>query len=72
MIRKKCKDGSYTHNSCEVIDSTVVCHDCRQTLGRKCEVYSRPCGYLRPTDGFNPGKKAEFAYRKNFLMPTPR
>jgi len=30
----------------------------------ECEVYSRVCGYFRPTNGWNPGKKAEFAERK--------
>lgn len=72
MSRKKCVDGSYTHNSCEVIDSTVVCHDCRQTLGRACEVYSRVVGYLRPVSGWNKGKQQEFSERKTFLVPTPR
>lgn len=33
----------------------------------RCEVFSRVCGYLRPTQSFNPGKKREFEMRKNFL-----
>jgi ribonucleoside-triphosphate reductase len=32
----------------------------------RCEVYSRVVGYLRPTDQWNDGKKAEFDMRKTF------
>lgn len=32
--------------------------------GSKCEVYSRVVGYLRPVQGWNKGKKEEFAMRK--------
>jgi len=32
--------------------------------GEKCEVYTRVTGYIRPTDSFNEGKKAEVAMRK--------
>ena len=34
--------------------------------GSKCEVYSRVVGYLRPVQGWNKGKKEEFAMRKTF------
>ena len=34
--------------------------------GPKCEVYSRVVGYLRPVQGWNKGKKEEFALRKKF------
>ena len=43
---------------------------------RKCEIFSRPCGYCRPfkkingsgeqVNGYNPGKMAEVADRKMF------
>jgi len=33
---------------------------------RKCEVYSRIVGYLRPVKQWNIGKKQEFKDRKNF------
>ena len=33
---------------------------------RKCEVYSRVVGYLRPVKQWNPGKQEEFNQRKNF------
>jgi hypothetical protein len=32
----------------------------------RCEIFTRVCGYLRPTQGFNPGKKAEFNMRTNY------
>ena len=31
--------------------------------GSACEVYSRVCGYLRPTQNWNKGKKEEFTMR---------
>ena len=34
--------------------------------GTKCEVYSRVVGYLRPVQGWNKGKKEEFAMRKTY------
>lgn len=36
-------------------------------MGRtKCEVWSRCCGYLRPTDRWNEGKAQEFKDRAMF------
>ncbi|MCK4997548.1 hypothetical protein KAS08_04540 [Candidatus Pacearchaeota archaeon] len=32
----------------------------------KCEVWSRVCGYLRPTSRWNEGKLEEFRDRANF------
>lgn len=32
----------------------------------RCEVYSRVCGYLRPTQQWNVGKVAEFKDRETF------
>ena len=34
----------------------------------KCEVYSRICGYLRPTKDWNEGKQAEFSDRTSFKL----
>ncbi|WP_176777434.1 anaerobic ribonucleoside-triphosphate reductase [Candidatus Avelusimicrobium faecicola] len=34
--------------------------------GTKCEVYSRVVGYLRPVQGYNKGKKEEYAMRKMY------
>ena len=34
---------------------------------RKCEVYSRVVGYLRPVDQWNLGKKTEYSERKEFI-----
>lgn len=38
----------------------------KEVKGTKCEVYSRVCGYLRPVQAWNKGKKEEFALRKKF------
>ena len=39
--------------------------------GTKCEVYSRVCGYLRPTSSWNKGKQEEFAMRKTYKAECP-
>ena len=36
-----------------------------------CEIYSRVCGYLRPTSNWNDSKQAEFADRVLFNDVTP-
>lgn len=41
-----------------------VCPEC----GMPVEVYSRPCGYLRPVSCWNDGKQQEFAERKTFMI----
>ena len=33
-----------------------------------CEVFSRVCGFYRPVNQYNPGKKEEFKERKTFKM----
>ena len=67
MNKMDCK-----HDTTEVVHHNgqrlVVCHDCKTTLGRKTEVYSRVVGYLRPVDGWNKGKKAEFGDRKTYKI----
>lgn len=40
--------------------------------GTPCEVYSRVVGYLRPVQGWNKGKKEEFALRKVMQIEQPR
>ncbi|MFH0987269.1 MAG: anaerobic ribonucleoside-triphosphate reductase [Patescibacteria group bacterium] len=35
---------------------------------RQCEVYSRPCGYLRPIQQWNIGKQREFGERKYYSV----
>ena len=35
---------------------------------KKCEIYSRVCGYFRPVANWNQGKKAEFAERKTYKV----
>ena len=49
------------------------CESCQKTDSvlrnyRPCEVYSRVCGYLSPTNRYNKGKQAEFHQRTNFKM----
>ncbi len=39
------------------------------SCGRTTEVYSRVSGYLRPVAQWNKGKAAEFAQRKEFVVP---
>ena len=67
-LKKKCHDGSFRHETCEEIKGIIVCHDCKQTLGRKTEIWSRVVGYLRPTNSWNTGKKEEFDMRKTFKI----
>lgn len=33
---------------------------------QRCSVYSRVVGYIRPIDGWNPGKQAEYANRVTY------
>lgn len=35
---------------------------------QKTEIYSRCCGYMRPTKNWNDGKQAEFQDRKEFKV----
>ena len=36
--------------------------------GGKVEIYTRVCGFFRPVQQFNPGKKSEYADRKPFRV----
>ena len=38
----------------------------KEVKGSECEVYSRVCGYYRPTRSWNKGKQEEFSMRKTF------
>ena len=40
--------------------------------GSKCEAYSRVVGYLRPVQGWNKGKKEEYAMRKVYEVEHPK
>lgn len=44
----------------------VLRQELKEVKGTPCEVYSRVVGYLRPVQGWNKGKKEEFAMRKKF------
>ena len=52
------------------INKCNVCHQKNPRLSnfRKCEVYSRVVGYLRPVAQWNEGKQAEFTDRKTFRV----
>ena len=43
----------------------------KEVKGSLCEVYSRVCGYLRPVQGWNKGKKEEFGMRKTYHVCGP-
>ena len=68
LTPENCKEG---HGHCEDVEykgeTLVVCHDCKAVM-RKCEVYSRVVGYLRPVAGWNEGKKQEFAERREYVI----
>lgn len=58
----------------EVIEKPFFkCEDCVQKEPelrnfQSCEVYSRVCGYLRPVNQYNLGKKEEFKERVNYRV----
>ncbi len=35
--------------------------------GKKCEIWSRSCGYHRPITSYNAGKREEYKERKPYL-----
>jgi anaerobic ribonucleoside-triphosphate reductase len=41
-------------------------HETCPACGKKCEVWSRVVGYLRPIEQWNAGKQAEFKDRKTY------
>lgn len=38
----------------------------KNVKGSECEVFSRVCGYLRPVQNYNKGKKEEYFLRSKF------
>ena len=58
----------------QVIETKIsdIKKEIQELHGTKCEVYSRVVGYLRPVQGWNKGKKEEFALRKNMHVENPR
>ncbi len=40
--------------------------------GQKTEVYSRVCGYFRPVQNWNAGKREEFNDRKTYIVPADK
>ena len=43
----------------------------KEVKGTPCEVFSRVCGYLRPVQNWNHGKKEEFFLRKPYNIENP-
>lgn len=41
-----------------------------KTCEKKCEVYSRVCGYFRPVSNWNHGKREEFKDRRTFAVAS--
>lgn len=79
MVTKcpKCGEGDVEEFFCDDEMSKKVglgvgeygaCHVCHHVF-RKCEVWSRVVGYLRPTSDWNKGKQAEFPMRKTYEIP---
>jgi hypothetical protein len=60
--------GGYWHIDGENFIKCQPCFENDPVLRnfRRCEVYSRVVGYLRPVNQWNPGKKEEHSQRKNF------
>ena len=58
----------------QVIETKIseIKKEMQEVHGTKCEVYSRVVGYLRPVQGWNKGKKEEFALRKNMHVENPK
>ncbi len=50
----------------QVIENKIsdIKKEMQEVHGTKCEVYSRVVGYLRPVQGWNKGKKEEYALRR--------
>ena len=57
------------HNFVDTPDKEV-CSKCGKEVC-KTEIYSRVCGYLRPTSNWNDSKQAEFSDRVMFNEVTP-
>jgi ribonucleoside-triphosphate reductase len=71
LVKKICTNYSLPYFS--ITPTFSVCPDCGYIDGekhvcpkcaKKCEVYSRVVGYLRPINQWNEGKRAEFDMRK--------
>ena len=54
----------YQDNKKALVGANITCPTC----GKRCEVYSRIVGYLRPVDQWNKGKQHEFNDRKVFSV----
>lgn len=75
LVDKKIKNGVLLKYDNQGEDVMVFkCQTCYQKDPslknfRKCEVYSRVVGYLRPVNQWHIGKTQEFKERKTFVQP---
>lgn len=58
----------------KVIENKIsdIKKEMNEVHGTKCEVYSRGVGYLRPVQGWNKGKKEEFAMRRTMNVENAK
>jgi len=56
------KESDFIFKCPECYERDNVLHD------QDCEVFARVCGYLRPVQQYNLGKKEEFNERKNYKV----
>ena len=54
-------------SSTDIHGKTITIEDDRR---QRCEIWSRPMGYLRPVTDYNPGKVSEWKERKRYIPPT--
>jgi hypothetical protein len=64
---------TYDNNGTKI--NVFKCTECFEknkslTNFKKCEVYSRVVGYIRPVQQWHKGKRQEYGEREEFKMPT--
>jgi ribonucleoside-triphosphate reductase len=65
ILAIKMKGDNKMKESKDLIEDGIVIPE---KLRQKCEVWSRPVGYLRPVQHWNKGKQQEFRERKEFKV----
>ena len=79
IIKKECHDCGSKKNLIHLIyekDGEIDVFKCKKCYKdnsglqnyQKCEVYSRICGYIRPVQSSNAGKRQEISERKTFKV----
>ena len=63
--------AEFKNNKTGGVEELRECLSCGR-ITQPTEVYSRVCGYLRPTSMWNKGKQGEFSARKLYTIePSP-